>query len=104
MQRIRFILPMGVDFDRDDRLLHWSGRMRGAARTYFPASIILFAPLWILERSISTYWALYWYLRRGGYPFGDRLLSKGIGRDWVEGGQITARMARKSEAEKQLSS
>jgi hypothetical protein len=34
---------------------------------------------------------------RGGYPFGDALLSKGIGRDWIEGGQIAARMASTSQ-------
>jgi Glycosyl transferase family 21 len=69
----------------------FAGWRRGQARKCFPPSLILFAPLWILERSLSTYWALYWYLRHGGYPFGDRLLSKGIGRDWFEGGRIAAR-------------
>ena len=69
-------------------LIGWS---RGAARKFFPAHICFFAPLWVLERSLSTYWAFYWFLRRGGYPFGDELLSKGIGRDWVEGGKIAAR-------------
>ena len=29
----------------------------------------------------------------GGYPFGERLLKKGIGRDWFEGGRIAAKMA-----------
>ncbi len=72
-----------------------AGHLRGAARKYIPASTVLFAPFWIFERSHSTYWALYWYLRRGGYPFGDRLLSKGIGRDWIEGGRIGTRMATK---------
>ena len=37
-----------------------------------------------------AYWAFYWYLTRRGYPFGDRLLAKGIGRDWMEGGKIAA--------------
>jgi hypothetical protein len=73
-----------------------AGRMRGEARKYFPPSIVFYAPLWILERSVSTYWALYWYLRRGGYPFGDRLLSKGIGRDWFEGARMAAKASRKS--------
>jgi hypothetical protein len=71
--------------------LAFSGRRRGQARKYFPWSIVFFAPLWVFERTLSTYWALYWYLRRGGYPFGDGLLSKGIGRDWFEGGRITAK-------------
>jgi hypothetical protein len=67
------------------------GRARGAARHSFPLHVCLFAPLWIIECSLSTYWAFYWFLHRGGYPFGDRLLSKGVGRDWVEGGKIAAR-------------
>jgi hypothetical protein len=72
-------------------MIAFAGRMHGDARNYFPVSIIFFAPFWILERSISTYWALYWFLRRGGYPFGDRLLSRGIGHDWIEGGRIAAK-------------
>ncbi|HEX4629643.1 MAG TPA: glycosyltransferase [Chthoniobacterales bacterium] len=70
-----------------------AGRFRGTASQYFPLSVCLFAPLWILERSASTYWALYWHFSRGGYPFGDKILSKGIGRDWISGGRIAARAA-----------
>ena len=65
-------------------LLAFLGRREGAARV-FTLSVCLAAPLWILERSLSTYWALYWKLRRGGYPFGGRLLSRGTGRDWRAG-------------------
>ena len=54
----------------------------GATR-FFPLSTIFYAPLWIAERSVSTYWALYWYFTRGGYPFGDKLLTKGTGRAWT---------------------
>ena len=61
------------------------GRARGDAAKFIPRSIPLFAPLWILERSISTYGALYWLVTRGGYPFGDQLLTKGVGRDWFAG-------------------
>jgi hypothetical protein len=70
-----------------------AGRLRGKASEYFPWSVCLFAPLWIFERSFSTYWALYWHFRRGGYPFGDKILSKGIGRDWIGGGRIAAEAA-----------
>jgi hypothetical protein len=70
--------------------LAWTGRNRGRARRVFPFHICLFAPLWVLERSLSTYWAFYWFFRRGGYPFGGQLLKKGIGRDWVEGGRIAS--------------
>ncbi|MFL6515964.1 MAG: hypothetical protein ACJ8M1_13180 [Chthoniobacterales bacterium] len=70
--------------------LAMGGRARGQARRFFPAHICWFAPLWVFERVISTYWAFYWFLRKGGYPFGERLLQKGIGRDWVEGGKIAS--------------
>lgn len=74
-------------------LLAATGRSRGVAAKHFPMSVCLFAPLWILERSVSTYWALYWHFSRGGYPFGDKILSKGIGRDWISGGRIAAQAA-----------
>jgi hypothetical protein len=66
------------------------GRARGEAAQVFPQSTCWFAPVWILERVISTYAAFCWYLVRGGYPFGDRILSKGIGRDWFVGGKIAS--------------
>jgi hypothetical protein len=71
-------------------LVAFAGRARGNANQFFPFSVCFFAPLWIFERVVSTCWAFHWYLTRGGYPFGDRLLAKGIGRDWVEGGKIAA--------------
>jgi len=74
--------------------LSFRGYARGAARTVLPWTVCLYAPFWILERAISTYWAFCWYLRRGGYPFGDTLLSKGVGRDWMEGGRIASRQLR----------
>jgi hypothetical protein len=57
------------------------GLTDGAAR-FFPPQVVLYAPLWIAERCVSTYWAFYWYLTRGGYPFGDKVVSKGTGRAW----------------------
>ncbi|HWN65413.1 MAG TPA: hypothetical protein VNN24_06970 [Candidatus Binatus sp.] len=41
-------------------------------------------------RNYLSYSTFYCYLTRGGYPFGDRLLAKGIGRDWMESGKIAA--------------
>ena len=70
------------------------GWRRGRARKFFPLRVIFFAPLWVCERSLSTYWALYWFLVHGGYPFGGQLLSRGIGRAWHRGGRIAARAAR----------
>lgn len=68
------------------------GRVRGNASNYFPLSVCACAALWILERSISTYWALWWLITRGGYPFGDRLLRKGVGRDWFAGARAARSM------------
>nr|MBA3272817.1 hypothetical protein [Chthoniobacterales bacterium] len=80
------------------------GRARGEAAKFFPAYIPLYASLWVFERSASTYWALYWYFRHGGYPFGDKLLSKGIGRDWVSGGAASAETAAQQSANENESS
>ncbi len=70
-----------------------AGGARGLASEYIPPWLCLYAPLWIFERSCSTYLALYWYVRHRGYPFGDNILRKGIGRDWVEGGRAAAQAA-----------
>jgi hypothetical protein len=61
---------------------------RGGAKRFFPRHVAWHAPLWVLERSVSVYWALYWRVRYGGYPFGDKLLSKGTGKAWITGGQV----------------
>jgi hypothetical protein len=65
-----------------------AGWLRGRARNVIPIWCCFFAPLWVAERTLSTYAALYWYLTRRGYPFGDRVLSKGIGRSWRAGGRL----------------
>jgi len=38
-------------------------RGRAGARPFFPLRACLFAPLWVLERSVSVYWALFRKLR-----------------------------------------
>jgi hypothetical protein len=68
----------------------WRGRARGRAARFFPLQSCFFAPLWVAERMGSTYWAFYWFLTRGGYPFGDRVLSKGIGRAWWSGAKAAS--------------
>ncbi len=70
------------------------GRRRGRAAEFFPFRVSFFAPLWITERSLSTYLALYWFFRHGGYPFGDRFLSRGVGRAWKIGGRLAAAQVR----------
>ncbi|MDQ4122412.1 MAG: glycosyltransferase family 2 protein [Acidobacteriota bacterium] len=64
--------------------------LKDGATEFFPISIVFYAPLWIIERSFSTYWAFYWRITRGGYPFGDKLLSKGTGNAWTAAGGTAA--------------
>ena len=73
------------------------GMLRNAAYQFFPVSSPLFAPLWIFERSLSVYWALYWWARYGGYPFGPKLLSKGTGDAWIAGGKIQSQSLAKPQ-------
>lgn len=72
-------------------LLSGRGLMRDAAYRYFPVRSPFYAPLWILERSLSVYWALYWRVRYGGYPFGEKLLTKGTGVAWIAGGKVQSK-------------
>jgi hypothetical protein len=58
------------------------GLTEGAYR-FFPPQVVLYAPLWVAERCLSTYWAFYWYFTLGGYPFGDKVVFKGTGRAWT---------------------
>jgi hypothetical protein len=69
------------------------GLVRDRAYKFFPVYTALYAPLWVLERALSVYWAFYWRARYGGYPFGAALLSKGTGRAWVAGGRVESRAA-----------
>jgi hypothetical protein len=85
-------------------LLSSRGILRNAAYRFFPVSSPIFAPLWILERSLSVYWALYWRVRYGGYPFGQKLLSKGTGNAWIAGGKIQSRVLAKPRHFESLSS
>lgn len=57
------------------------GRKKNADK-YFPIGIVLFSPLWVIERSLSIYVALYWKVTKGGYPFGDKIVQKGTGREF----------------------
>ena len=87
---LRGILSFIVVVSLGSIFIAWRGRARGRAARFFPLQCCFFAPLWIAERMGSTYWALYWFLTRGGYPFGDRVLSKGIGRAWWSGAKAAS--------------
>jgi hypothetical protein len=67
------------------------GRRRGGGRRVFPASSVLFAPLWLAERAVCTWIALAWRLT-GGCPYhGARVVTaahprREIARRRVAGG------------------
>jgi glycosyltransferase involved in cell wall biosynthesis len=92
----RGIVPYVVALAIGSVSLAFMGRIRGRAARYFPLSSCFFAPLWVVERALSSYWAVYYHLVHGGYPFGEQLLTKGIGRDWFQGGRIASRQLRES--------
>jgi len=47
------------------------GRRRAGGRAVFPARASLFAPLWVLERSVTSWMALWERFARGGVRYGD---------------------------------
>jgi hypothetical protein len=53
-----------------------AGRARGGGRRVFPATAPLFAPLWILERGICSWLALYDRFVRGGVRYGDVVIRR----------------------------
>ena len=78
------------------------GMLRDSAYRYFPMTSPLFAPLWLIERSISIYWAIFWRVRYGGYPFGSELLSKGTGDAWIAGGKLQSQRLARSQPVRRL--
>jgi len=80
----RWSLVLAVVVACGATLLAARGLGDGAAPFFMPR-LCLYAPLWVAERAVSTYWAFYWRAIYGGYPFGDKLLAKGTGRAWRVG-------------------
>lgn len=50
------------------------GRRRAAGRTVFPASAAFWAPVWVLERGLFSWLAVWARLVRGGVRYGDTRL------------------------------
>ena len=69
------------------------GLRRDRAHRFYAWWTVLYAPLWVLERTARVYWALYRRARYGGYPVGGHLLSKGTGRARIAGGRAQSRAA-----------
>jgi len=53
-----------------------TGRRRAGGAAVFPASASLSAPLWLVERAISSWLAIGAYLLWGGVPYGSRIVSR----------------------------
>lgn len=53
-----------------------AGRRRAGGRRYFPASAALLAPVWLLERAVCSWVALYQRLVLGGTPYAGSRLAK----------------------------
>ena len=56
-----------------------AGRRRAGGRRVFPASSTLLAPLWVLERGVCMWLAVWWRLR-GGVPYAGRRLRRAASR------------------------
>lgn len=56
-----------------------TGRRGRAARRAYPLSAALLAPLWVAERAVTVHRALAARLVRGGWPYGGRLIARGLG-------------------------
>jgi hypothetical protein len=52
------------------------GRRRGGGRRHFPASSAFLAPIWLIERSISGWVALYRRFTLGGVAYAGRIVSR----------------------------
>ena len=52
------------------------GRRRAGGRGRFPASASLFAPLWLAERALTSWLAVWSRLARGGVRYGDMVIER----------------------------
>lgn len=54
-----------------------AGRRRACGRSVYPATSALLAPLWVAERAITSWLALWARLRHGGIRYAGRLVPRG---------------------------
>jgi hypothetical protein len=52
-----------------------AGRRRGGGRRVYPTSSAVLAPLWVLERAVCI-WLAVWWRMRGGVPYAGRRLRR----------------------------
>ena len=65
----------------------WRMRQRRSGSRFSEIRVLVGAGLDLGARSEYDV-AFWWYPVRRGYPFGDRILFRGIGREWLIGGEI----------------
>jgi hypothetical protein len=68
-----------------------TGRRRAGGRAWFPASSSLLAPLWLLERSASSWLALHARLFRGGVAYAGGRLRRAATPERVLRARLAAR-------------
>lgn len=61
-------------------------RGRAGAGPFFPLRAVLFAPLWVFERSVSVYWALYRRIRGSDEPQRVAVPDRASGTQVASGG------------------
>ena len=71
--------------------LAWRGRRDGAGRV-MPATLCLWAPLWVLERAISVHRAVAARVLHGGCEYGGRRIQRSVGQA-VRAGAVSATSA-----------
>jgi hypothetical protein len=52
------------------------GRRRGDGTRVYPATASLLAPLWLAERALCSWVAVWYRLRKGGVPYRDGVLAR----------------------------
>ena len=52
------------------------GRRRGGGARVYPATASLFAPLWLAERALCSWGAVWYRVRKGGVPYRDGVIER----------------------------
>ncbi len=71
-RRLRFVMMVALG----SAVVAEFGRRRAGGRSVFPVSTTLYAPLWLVERAICTWIAIWLRVRDGGVRYSDAKLAK----------------------------
>lgn len=72
-----------------------AGRRRAGGRQVFPAVAPLFAPLWLLERAVSSWVAVWQRIAKGGVVYRDRVIERAATPPSELKARIEQRLARR---------